>query len=99
MKEPRGWVLYDGSCPICSGGAERFHRILHARGFGLAPLQTPWVQQPLGLKPGSPLEEMKVLTTDGQVFGGADALIYLAGQVWWAWPLWILCRLPLLIFN
>lgn len=94
MIDPRGWVLYDGSCPICRGGVERFHRILHARGFGLAPLQTPWVQMRLGLKSDSSLEEMKVLTHDGRVFGGADALIYLAGQVWWAWPLSVLCWLP-----
>ncbi len=94
QSEPRGWVFYDGRCPICRGGAEQFHRVLHTRGFGLAPLQTPWVQTRLGLKSDLSLEEMKVLTHDGHVFGGADALIYLAGQVWWAWPLSVLFRLP-----
>jgi hypothetical protein len=91
MIEPRGWFFYYGRFPKCRIGAERFYRILHARGFGLAPLQTPWVHERLGL---TSLDEMKVLTHTNQVLGGADALIYLAGQVWWAWPLSILCRLP-----
>ncbi len=94
MIEPRGWVLYDGSCPICSGGAERFHRILHARGFGLAPLQTPWVQDRLNLKTDTPLEEMRVITHDHRILGGADGLIYLSAQVWWAWPVFAIAQLP-----
>jgi hypothetical protein len=36
---------------------------------------------------------MRVLTSTGEVFGGADAMILLARQVWWAAPLVWLARL------
>lgn len=37
---------------------------------------------------------MRVLTRDGCVFGGADAVIFLARQVWWMRPLAWIARLP-----
>jgi alginate O-acetyltransferase complex protein AlgI len=83
----RGWVFYDGQCRYCVAAAQRGRFLLGSRGFEFVPLQTPWVQRQLGLNPADPLEEMKVLTTSGQVFGGADAILFLARQIWWAIPL------------
>lgn len=90
----RGWVFYDGQCSLCIDLADRFGRSLARRGFGLAPLQTPWVRNRLGLTPRSDLTDMKVLTRDGEVLGGADGAIHLARYLWWAWPLYALARLP-----
>jgi predicted DCC family thiol-disulfide oxidoreductase YuxK len=55
-------------------------------GFQSAPLQSPWVVD--HLRGEAEEDEMKVLTHDGRALGGADALIYLAGRVWWGWPVW-----------
>jgi predicted DCC family thiol-disulfide oxidoreductase YuxK len=89
-----GWVFYDGECAMCIAGAERFARTLAGRGFRLAPLQTTWVRDRLGLYPDDPLEEMRLLLPDKRALGGADVVIYLAGHIWWAWPLYLFAQLP-----
>ena len=92
----RGWILYDGECRFCIAAANRFQQLFARRGFAFVPLQTTWVQRRLGLKPGAPLEEMRVLTARGDDFGGADAVLYLARQIWWLRPIGWLGTLPLL---
>ena len=89
-----GWVLYDGECPTCIDLAKKFERTLGRRGFTLARLESPWVQACLGLDPRKPLTEMKVLTREGRSIGGADAVVYLAGEIGWAWPLVVVAKLP-----
>ncbi|HEV2021010.1 MAG TPA: DUF393 domain-containing protein [Terriglobales bacterium] len=88
---PAGWVVYDGACGVCSRLARRFRGMLERRGFALVPLQAPWMSSRLRFSYGIPLEklldEMRVLTADGRALGGADAVLFLAGRVWWAWPL------------
>lgn len=91
---PTRWVLFDGECPWCISLARKLETTLRLRGFALAPLQTQWVRARLGLKPGEPLTEMKVLTGDGGPLGGGDAVAYLAGEIWWAWPLSFATSLP-----
>ncbi|HKS30974.1 MAG TPA: MBOAT family protein, partial [Chthoniobacterales bacterium] len=46
------------------------------------------------LEPGAPLEEMDVLTSEGENIAGADAVIFLAQQIWWAWPVVLIAKLP-----
>ncbi len=94
MQERSGWVLYDGECPMCLRSAKRFSRILCSRRFDLAPLQTPWVRERLGLPEGERPKEMIVLTVSGESHRGADAIAFLARHIWWAWPLYVLSRLP-----
>jgi predicted DCC family thiol-disulfide oxidoreductase YuxK len=89
-----GWILYDGDCRSCIASARTFERLFRRRGFRFLPLQTPWVQKRLGLEPNAPLEEMRVLARGGGDLGGADAVIFLARQIWWAWPLYALAQLP-----
>jgi predicted DCC family thiol-disulfide oxidoreductase YuxK len=48
----------------------------------------------LDLEPSAPLEEMRVLTADGRDIGGADAVIFLARQMWWGRPFAALAQLP-----
>lgn len=89
----RGWVLYDGHCPFCCRWAERVEKVLTRRGFDLAPLQASWVNECLDVAVPEVPGEMLVLTTDGHLYGGADALLYLARHVWWANPISLLGRL------
>jgi predicted DCC family thiol-disulfide oxidoreductase YuxK len=90
----RGWVFYDANCPFCTRWAWRTDELLARRGWHLAPLQAGWARLLLGLQDGEPLLEMKLLIADGQIFGGADAIIYVARSIWWAWPLFVLAQLP-----
>lgn len=90
----RGWVCFDRDCSICTSLARRFRRTLETRGFGLAALQDPRVQALLALPTEDLLREMRVATGDGEIYGGADAIVFLARQIWWAWPLYAAAKLP-----
>jgi predicted DCC family thiol-disulfide oxidoreductase YuxK len=90
----RGWILFDGECSMCRNAVRRFAPLLRRHHFGLAPLQTAWVRERLSLAEEDLLSEMRFLDTHGEVHRGADALIAIAGQVWWARPLSRLARLP-----
>ena len=91
---PVSWVLYDADCPRCRAWAARFRNILRRRGFLVAPLQSLWVPAVLNLGPAELLAEMRVLTAHGPALGGADAMVFLAGQIWWARPVHWLAQLP-----
>lgn len=94
------YVLYDAMCPLCSGLMARNQEFLKANGFRPEPLQSPWVRERLNLPEKALLAEMRVLTPEGRVIGGADALVYLANKLdaharpWWAWLLVIASKLP-----
>ena len=78
---PRGWVLYDGICPVCLSSVERWGPLLRRRGFGFATLQSGWARQRLGLRLGELPAEMKLLLPDGALLGGVDALIAMGRAV------------------
>jgi predicted DCC family thiol-disulfide oxidoreductase YuxK len=90
----RGWVFFDRDCGICTLLAQRFRHTLEKRGFGLAALQDPRVAALLALPPEELLREMRVVTSEGEIHGGAEAIVYLARKVWWAWPFYAAARLP-----
>jgi predicted DCC family thiol-disulfide oxidoreductase YuxK len=90
----RGWVFFDRDCSVCTSLARRLRRPLETRGFGLAALQDPRVQAHLALPPEDLLREMRVATADGKIYGGAQGIVYLARQIWWAWPLYAAAKLP-----
>ena len=93
-RHARGWVFFDRDCSICTSLARRFRRPLELRGFGLAALQDPRVQALLALPLDDLLREMRVATADGKIYGVAEAIVYLARQIWWAWPLYAVAKLP-----
>src|SRR5882762_3514909 len=90
----RGWILFDRDCSICTSLVRRFRHTFEKRGFGLAALQDPRVAALLALPPEDLLREMRVITCEGEIHGGAEAVVYLARQVWWAWPLYAAAQLP-----
>ena len=89
-----GWLFFDAGCAFCTAIARRLASVLDHRGFGLAPLQDPRVPALLALPPEQLLLEMRLLTSDGRQFGGADAFVFLARQIWWAWPVYALAQVP-----
>ena len=64
------------------------------RGFGFAALQDPRVQALLNLPDAQLLREMRVATSEGKIYGGAEAVVHLAGRIWWAWPFYAGAKLP-----
>ena len=93
-KARSGWIFFDGDCGFCMSIARRLRPVLEPRGFGIATLQDPRAREQLSLPEQELLAELRLLTSDGRQFGGADAITYLARQVWWAWPLWALAEVP-----
>ena len=89
-----GWVFYDGHCSMCSRWAGRFTNVLLRRRFLTAPLQRGWVQERLNIDSNEALTEMRIVTAQGTVLGGAAAVVYLAGRIWWARPLAVIAKLP-----
>jgi predicted DCC family thiol-disulfide oxidoreductase YuxK len=90
----RGLVFFDRDCSVCTSLARRFRCTLERRGFGLAALQDPRAAAVLNLPPAELLREMRVATAEGRIYGGAEAIVYLFGQIWWAWPLYAAAKLP-----
>jgi predicted DCC family thiol-disulfide oxidoreductase YuxK len=89
-RHARGWLFFDAECRFCTRIARWLAPILQRRGIGVAPLQDARVGALLGLPPEELLREMRVLLGDGRQFGGADACVALAGEIWWARPLaWV----------
>ena len=91
---PRGWILYDADCGFCSRWAWRIALFAGPAGFHLAPLQAPWVRQRLRVSDAALMDEMRVLTANDAVYGGADALLFLARHIWWTRPFTAFAWIP-----
>jgi predicted DCC family thiol-disulfide oxidoreductase YuxK len=90
----RGWAFFDRDCQVCVATVSRFRHSLEKRGFGFAALQDPRVQALLNLPDAELLREMRVATSEGNIYGGAEAIVHLAGRIWWAWPFYAAAKLP-----
>jgi predicted DCC family thiol-disulfide oxidoreductase YuxK len=93
-RHARGWLFFDAECGFCTRIARWLLPILEKRGLGVAPLQDPRVGALLGLTRAELLREMRFLLSDGTQYGGADAAIALAREIWWAQPLVWLSKAP-----
>jgi predicted DCC family thiol-disulfide oxidoreductase YuxK len=93
-RHARGWLFYDAECTFCVKIVRAAAPTLIRRGFALAPLQDPRVGALLGLSQSELLLEMRLLLSNGQQTGGADAAVALSHEIWWARPLVWLSRLP-----
>ena len=93
-RHARGWLFFDADCSFCLKIVRAVAPTLQKRGFALAPLQDPRVGALLGLSQSELLLEMRLLLSNGQQTGGADAAVALAHEIWWARPLVWLANLP-----
>jgi hypothetical protein len=57
-------------------------------------LQDPRVVSLLGLPKAELLRELRFLLSDGSQRGGADAVLAVAREIWWARPLVWLAEIP-----
>jgi predicted DCC family thiol-disulfide oxidoreductase YuxK len=93
-RHARGWLFFDAQCVFCTRIARRLAPVVERRGLALAPLQDPRVAALLGLPREELLLEMKFVLSDGRQYGGADAAVALAREIWWAQPVVWLAKVP-----
>ncbi len=93
-RHARGWLFFDAECKFCTRIARWLAPILERRGIALAPLQDLRVGALLGLSREELLFEMRFLLSNGSQFGGADAAVALAREIWWARPLLWISKIP-----
>jgi predicted DCC family thiol-disulfide oxidoreductase YuxK len=90
----RGWLFYDAECGFCFSCARRVAPILARRGMATAALQDPRVSALLGISGRDLLRELRFVLSDGRQYGGADAVLAVAREIWWARPLLWAAHLP-----
>jgi predicted DCC family thiol-disulfide oxidoreductase YuxK len=93
-RSARGWLFFDAECRFCTRTARWLTPILRRRGLGVAPLQDPRVGALLGMSRYELLKELRFLMSDGTHAGGANAVLAVAREIWWARPLPWLSLLP-----
>lgn len=94
MRRPGGWVLYDGSCGVCSRWVPLWEAALGRAGLRVTPLQSAWVKERLPLTDAELLEDISVLLDDGTVLRGPAAYREMMRRIWYAYPLWALSLIP-----
>jgi predicted DCC family thiol-disulfide oxidoreductase YuxK len=93
-RHAKGWLFFDAECGFCTRLACWLEPILVRRGFAVAPLQDPRVGALLGMPRQELLRELRFLHSDGRHCGGANAVIAVAREIWWARPLVWLAAIP-----
>ncbi len=93
-RHARGWLFFDADCGFCTRFARWLAPILCRRGFDVAAMQDPRVSALLGVSRAELLRELRFVVDDGRQYGGADALLALAHEIWWAQPLVWLAGIP-----
>jgi len=93
-RHARGWLFFDAQCGFCTRIARWFEPVLNRQGLAVAALQDPRVGALLGLTQQELLLELRFLLSDGTQHGGADAVIAVAREIWWAKPFVWLSLIP-----
>jgi predicted DCC family thiol-disulfide oxidoreductase YuxK len=93
-RHARGWLFFDAECKFCTRIAMRLSGPMQRRGLAVAPLQDPRVGALLGLSREELLRAMRFVLADGSQYSGADAVVALARELWWARPLVWLSKIP-----
>lgn len=93
-RHAKGWLFFDAECGFCTKTAKWLAPILRKRGFAVAPLQDARVGALLGMTREELLLELRFLHADGAQYGGADAVLAVACEVWWMHPVVWLAKLP-----
>jgi predicted DCC family thiol-disulfide oxidoreductase YuxK len=90
----RGFLFFDAECEFCTKLARWTGPMLKRRGIAFAPLQDPRVGALLGISQNELLHELRLVISENGQYGGADAVVRLAREIWWARPLAWFSQLP-----
>lgn len=90
----RGCVLYDDSCGFCRRWVPFWEKTLRRRGFCIAPIQSGWVGQTVGLSKEALLGDIRLLLAGGGQAVGAGVYRHVMRRIWWAYPLYLFSVLP-----
>jgi predicted DCC family thiol-disulfide oxidoreductase YuxK len=90
----QGWILYDGGCGFCFRWVHLWQKVVAPRGFAVKDLQSAYADGTLQISQEKLLDDIRVLTRSGKLESGADACLYVARQIWWAWPFYAIFSLP-----
>jgi predicted DCC family thiol-disulfide oxidoreductase YuxK len=90
----KGWILYDGECGFCFRWVHLWENVVEPRGFVLKDLQSASADGSLQISPENLLDDILVFAPSGKLESGADAYLFVARQIWWAWPFYALFSLP-----
>jgi predicted DCC family thiol-disulfide oxidoreductase YuxK len=90
----RGWLFFDAECAFCRRIAACLAGPMRRRGLAVAPLQDPRVGALLGVSREQLLRAIRFVVSDGGPFCGADALLAVARELWWARPLVWISKVP-----
>ena len=93
-RHARGWLFFDAECDFCVGIANWLMGPMKRRGLAVAPLQDPRVGSLLGLSQEELLRAICFVRTDGSRYIGVSAVLAVARELWWAWPLMWIARFP-----
>src|SRR3981081_2442428 len=93
-RHARGWLFFDAECGFCTRTARWLLPILAKCGLAVGPVQGRGVGAVLGLSRPELLRELRFLLSDGGQYGGADAVLAVAREIWWARPLVWLAKIP-----
>jgi predicted DCC family thiol-disulfide oxidoreductase YuxK len=93
-RHARGWLFYDAECDFCTRIAKFVARPMRRQQLGVAPLQDARVISLLGMSADELLRAVRYLAPNGQQYSGADALLELAHEFWWARPMVWLAGIP-----
>ncbi len=93
-RHARGWLFYDAHCNFCTRLARWLAPPMQRRGLAVAPLQDPRVGALLGLSRDELLRALRFVRSEGEQYSGADALLAVARELWWARPLVLLAGIP-----
>jgi predicted DCC family thiol-disulfide oxidoreductase YuxK len=93
-RHAHGWLFFDAECAFCTRCARWVAPILERRGLAVAPLQDPRVSVLLGVSHQDLLRELRFLLSDGRQYGGADAVLAVAREIWWGRPLVWIAQFP-----
>jgi predicted DCC family thiol-disulfide oxidoreductase YuxK len=90
-------VFFVRACPFCTRAARRIGPALARRGVAVIPLQTEWVQEYLAARNEPLLKEIRFLSADGKLMGGADALVEVARRLLWTRPVVWIAKIPIMM--
>jgi predicted DCC family thiol-disulfide oxidoreductase YuxK len=93
-RHARGWLFYDAECNFCTSFARCLAGPLCRRKLAVAPLQDPRVVALLGVPRSELMRAIRFVLSDGRHYVGAEALLALARELWWARPLAWAARVP-----